>query len=389
MSESMAPDRKAWMAKEREDAVDEKRDVLSGVASTIMCMGGVVAEMLLQEWPRHGMDISRMSTGEEEARVIVYGTPEQKCFARGIRDFQASLMHMQHALEDMKQALKNMAELTGDPDVEPEPKATEALKVAEGWIQSMLLDTYMQPDRKKRRNSTNAILTKAIVRAVEARCAKLKQEEDGSEMDDENAEAGAPDPERKKRKLNLAPPGGCEAAGYKPPLSKSNGEGAAGGAAFERHKVAEELNLRLESWKDVAEQSAAPAWASSPMVFDSISQSAAEAEERRLQPFALENPPQRFNLSYAIGRPLTAPEPPRMLTKWELATILPEAAELHRKHMEVVKSLTLDKIRDRARETTKEDLLWRDLFDRLQREGYPLYTMTPIEERQPFIGSHI
>tara|TARA_B100001758_G_scaffold242947_1_gene251988 strand:- start:1111 stop:2145 length:1035 start_codon:yes stop_codon:yes gene_type:complete len=344
MSDAKAPDRKTRLAQEREDAVDEKRDELCRVASTIMCMGGVVADMLLREWPRHGMDISRMSTGEEEARVIVYGTPEQKCFARGIRDFQASLMHMQHALEDMKQALKNMAELTGDPDIEPEPKATEALKVAEGWIESMLLDTYMQPDRKKRRNSTNAMLTKGIVRAVEARCAKLKQEEDGSEMDDANEEAGAPAPERKKRKP----------------------------VYYGREKMAEELNLQMpDCWKDISQQSTA------------------EEEYNRLKPFPLENPPQRFNLSYAIGRPLTKPNPPRMLTKWELAKLLPEAAELHRQHMQVVASLTLDKIRDRARETTKEDLLWRDLFDRLQREGYPLYTMTPIADQQWFIGSHI
>ena len=122
---------------------------------------------------------------------------------------------------------------------------------------------------------------------------------------------------------------------------------------------------------------------------DVAQQSAAEEEYNRLQPFALENPPQRFNLNYTIGRPLTKPNPPRMLTKWELAKLLPEAAELHRKHMEVVASLTLDKIRDRARETTKEDLAWKDLFDRLQREGYPLYTMTPIADQQWFNGSHI
>lgn len=129
--------------------------------------------------------------------------------------------------------------------------------------------------------------------------------------------------------------------------------------------------LRYESWTDVSQEAAAL------------------EEYNRLKPFSLEDPPQRFNLSYTIGVPLTAPKPPRMLTKWELAKLLPEAAELHREHMELVKSLSLDKIRDRARETTKEDLLWRDLFDRLQREGYPLYTETPLEEQQPFIGSHI
>lgn len=240
---------------------------------------------------------------------------------------------------------------------------------------------------KKRRKEAHAILTTPIVRAVEARCDNLKKEEDGSEMNDANEEAGAPDPDRKKRKLNLAPLAGLEAAGYKPPLCKSNGEGAAGGVKaalapsngegaaggteFERHKVAEELSLRLDSWKDVALAASA------------------EEEYKRLQPFALENPPQRFNLNYTIGRPLTKPNPPRMLTQGELVKLLPEAAELHRKHMQVVASLTLDKIRDRARETTKEDLLWRDLFDRLQREGYPLFTMTPITDDQVFIGSHI
>lgn len=391
-----ARDRETRLAQERQHAVDAKRDELCRGAETIKCMGGVVAEMLLQEWPRHGMDISRMPTGIEEARVIVDGIPEQQRFARGIRDFQTSLKYMQVALKYIKQALKNMAELTGDPDIEPEPKATEALKVAEGWIESMLFDAYMQPDIKKKRNSANQILTKRVVRAVEARCAKLKQEEDGSEMEDANEEAGAPDPERKKRKLNLAPLGGFEAADIKPPLSKSSGEGAAGGAAFERHKVAEELNLRLESWKDVAQKSAADAQKSfKNWTWDCESwewgfeQVGAEEEYNRLEPFPLENPRQSFNLNYTINIPLIKPEPPRLLTKWELAMLLPEAAELHRKHMKLVKSLTLDEIRDRARETTKEDLAWKDLFDRLQREGFPLYTMTPISDDQPFIGSHM
>ena len=116
----------------------------------------------------------------------------------------------------------------------------------------------------------------------------------------------------------------------------------------------------------------------------------ADLEEwERLQPFPMKNPPQRFNLLYTINIPLTKPEPPRLLTKWELAKLLPEAAELHFKHMELVRSLSLDKIRDRARETTKEDLLWRDLFDRLQDEGYPLFTMTRITEQQLFNGSHL
>ena len=372
-----AQDRETRLAQERQHAVDAKRDELCCVAETFKCLGGIVSEMLLQEWPRHGMDISRMPTGIEEARVIVDGMPEQQRFARGIRDFQSSLKYMQDALKDMKQALKNMAELIGDPDLEPEPKATEALKVAEGYIKSLLDGEYMQPDIKKNRNLALDFLTKRVVRAVEARCAKLEQEEDGSEMDDENEEAGAPDPERKKRKLNLAPPGGFEAAGYKPPVSKSNGEGAAGGAACERQKVAEELNPPYKNWPWDCES-----W---EWGFEQVG---AEEEYNRLEPFPLENPRQSFNLNYTINIPLFKPEPPRLLTKWELAMLLPEAAELHRKHMKLVKSLTLDEIRDRARETTKEDLAWKDLFDRLQREGFPLYTMTPISDDQPFIGSH-
>lgn len=324
MSDSKAPDRKTCMKEAREGMMDSAMEVLYTNTTSLKIDFGKCSRLLLKHWPKLGTDMSRIPTPNQEARLLLSDDPQVVRFASGMRDFRDGLMLVEQARETMAGALVHLSGIEGEAEIDVEADAVEA-KASD--------------------------------------------------------EAGAPDPERKKRKLNLAPLGGFEAAGYKPPLSKSNREGAAGGAAFES-KVAEELNLRLNSWKDVAQQSA-------PAALAHLLLRGADEEYKRLQPFVLENPPQRFNLNYTIGRPLTAPKPPRMLTKWELATILPEAAELHRKHMEVVASLTLDKIRDRARETTKEDLAWKDLFDRLQDEGYPLFTMTPITEQQLFNGSHI
>jgi hypothetical protein len=296
---------------------------------------GKCSRLLLKHWPKLGTDTSRMPTPKQEARLLLSDDPQVVRFASGMRDFRDALMRVEQARETMAGALVHLSGIEGEAEIDAEADAVEA-KASD--------------------------------------------------------EAGAPAPESKKRKLECV--SDCSllarmerhlehvqdlmARGDKEALAPSNGEGAAGGAAYERQKVAEELNLRYQNWTWDRER-----W------YWGFEQVAAEEEYNRLKPFPLENPRQSFNLNYTIGIPLTTPEPPRLLTKWELAKLLPEAAELHRKHMQLVKSLTLDKIRDRARETTKEDLLWRDLFDRLQREGFPLYTMTPIAAGQLFIGSHM
>ena len=109
----------------------------------------------------------------------------------------------------------------------------------------------------------------------------------------------------------------------------------------------------------------------------------------RLAPFKMDPPPHRYNLNVSIGQQLVPRDPPRQLTRWELAKLLKEAADLHAEHTALVKGLKEDQKRDRARDITPEDRRWEELFARLQRLGYPLFTNVPIDPRtQHFFGSH-
>lgn len=108
-----------------------------------------------------------------------------------------------------------------------------------------------------------------------------------------------------------------------------------------------------------------------------------------LAPFTMDPAPHGYNLNVTIGRKLVPRPPPRLLTRWELAKVLQEAADLHAEHTALVAGLREDQKRDRARDITPEDLRWEELFARLQRLGYPLFTNVPIDpDTQNFFGSH-